>query len=463
MKKSELFFSAALVPVDYGMVLLAGFLAYQLRFYSFITGIRPVFYELAFSGYFKLLLFVPVLFLAIFALTGLYAVKNTRRIIDEMTKIFIAVTASFAFVIVIIFFQREMFSSRFIILIGWVLAVFLVMAGRLIIRIIQHILLRRGVGVNSIVIIGEDQTSDEISKQVYQDQSLGYKIVARYREFNDEIKNELMEKQDITLIDEVIQCDPNLPKNMSMALREFCADHHIVFKYATDLFDVQPTHIEINPIAGIPIIEVKRTQLDGWGKIFKRFFDITISLISLIILSPIFLLASLLIVVDSQGSILFKSPRIGEKGKKFTLYKFRSMIKNAPLLKNELVKMNERSDGPLFKIKNDPRITRVGRFIRKTSIDELPQLINVLLGDMSLVGPRPHEPEEVNRYERWHRKLLTIKPGVTGLAQVSGRSELKFEDEAKLDIYYIENWSPALDIQILVKTPLVVLKGNTAS
>jgi exopolysaccharide biosynthesis polyprenyl glycosylphosphotransferase len=463
MKKSELFFSAVLVPVDYGMILLAGFLAYQLRFYSFVTDIRPVFFELDFSGYFKLIIFVPLLFLMIFSLTGLYSVKNTRRIIDEMAKTFVAVTAGIAFVIVIIFFQRELFSSRFIVLIGWALAVLLVMIGRLVVRIIQHVLLRRGIGVHSIIIIGNDQTTDEISKHVYQDQSLGYKIVARYHEFNDETRKELVEKCSTSFVDEIIQTDPNLPKDMSMSLREFSADNHVVFKYATDLFDVQPTHIEINPIAGIPIIEVKRTQLDGWGKIFKRFFDILFSLLSLIILAPVFLLTSLMIIIDSQGGVFVKLPRIGEKGKKFTLYKFRSMIKNAHLLKGELLKMNERSDGPLFKIKNDPRITRVGRFIRKTSIDELPQFFNVLKGDMSMVGPRPHEPEEVNRYERWHRKLLTIKPGATGLAQVSGRSELKFEDEAKLDIYYIENWTPSIDLQVLLKTPWVVVKGNTAS
>ena len=132
-------------------------------------------------------------------------------------------------------------------------------------------------------------------------------------------------------------------------------------------------------------------------------------------------------------------------------------------MKKSLLDKNERTDGPLFKIRNDPRITRIGRFIRKTSLDELPQFYNVLKGEMSLIGPRPHEPEEVAKYERWQKKLLTIKPGVTGLAQISGRSELKFFDEAKLDIYYIENWSPVLDLQILLKTPLVVLIGRTAS
>jgi len=229
------------------------------------------------------------------------------------------------------------------------------------------------------------------------------------------------------------------------------------------LFEVQPTHLEINTIADIPIIEVKKTRLEGWGRIFKRVFDIIISFVILIIISPLLFFVSLLIVIDSQGGVLVRLERVGEKGKRFKLYKFRSMVKNAQLLKKELVDLNERADGPLFKITNDPRVTRIGRFIRKTSIDELPQLINVFKGEISLVGPRPHEPEEVAKYERWHRKLLAIKPGVTGLAQVSGRSDLEFKDEAKLDIYYIENWSPELDLQILFKTPWVVISGKSAS
>ena len=138
------------------------------------------------------------------------------------------------------------------------------------------------------------------------------------------------------------------------------------------------------------------------------------------------------------------------------------MIDNAHLLKREMTQLNERNDGPLFKMKNDPRVTRVGRFLRRARIDELPQLFNVLKGDMSLVGPRPHEPEEVAKYEKHHKKLLTIKSGMTGMAQVAGSSDLSFEEEVKLDTYYIENWSPALDIKILLKTLVILFKDRSA-
>ena len=174
----------------------------------------------------------------------------------------------------------------------------------------------------------------------------------------------------------------------------------------------------------------------------------------------------LLIKIDSVGPTIVKLKRIGKNGVSFWLYKYRSMIKDAHSfkydkdgkLRPEFSRINTRADGPLFKNEKDTRITRFGRLLRRTSIDELPQLINVFLGEMSLVGPRPHEPEEVERYEMHQRKLLSIKPGMTGLAQVSGRANLTFSEEVKLDLYYIENWSLKTDIQILFKTIGVVLK-----
>ena len=180
------------------------------------------------------------------------------------------------------------------------------------------------------------------------------------------------------------------------------------------------------------------------------------------------LLTAISIKIDSKGPILFSKlengepvKRVGQKGKKFIFYKFRSMYPNTHKLRYEkLSGKNTRKDGPLVKIKNDPRVTSVGKFIRKYSIDELPQLWNVLIGNMSLVGPRPHLPEEVAQYKKHQRFVLTIKPGVTGLPQISGRSDLNFEEEVKLDRYYIENWSTWMDIKIIFKTIFVVLRGH---
>jgi exopolysaccharide biosynthesis polyprenyl glycosylphosphotransferase len=233
---------------------------------------------------------------------------------------------------------------------------------------------------------------------------------------------------------------------------------------------VQRTNIEMNSISGIPLLSLKPTSLDGWGRVVKRIFDIFGAAIGLIILSPVFLITAIAIKLDSKGTIIFKYlddgsrvKRVGEHGKLFNFYKFRSMHPNTHNLRyTELAKLNQREGTPMVKIKNDPRVTRVGKFIRNTSIDELPQLWNVLKGDISLVGPRPHLPEEVAKYDKHHKFVLSIKPGITGLAQISGRSDLDFEREIQLDTYYIENWSIWMDIKIILKTFAVVFAGKAA-
>ena len=210
-----------------------------------------------------------------------------------------------------------------------------------------------------------------------------------------------------------------------------------------------------------PLIEIKKTSLDGWGKIIKREVDILGSFIGLVLLSPLFLIIALIVKADSPGPVFVKLKRVSQE-KEFGLYKFRSMVKNAESLKKELLEYNERKGSPLFKIKHDPRITRVGRILRKTRLDELPQLINVFKGELSLVGPRPHQPDEIAQYEKHHKRVLLIKSGITGLAQISGSSDLSFEKEVKLDTYYIENWSPKQDIYILIKTFLVLFTDRSA-
>lgn len=195
-------------------------------------------------------------------------------------------------------------------------------------------------------------------------------------------------------------------------------------------------------------------------KIIKRIIDIIGSLIGLIILLPFFPFIALAIKLDSKGPALIKLDRVSE-GKIFKVYKFRSMVVGAEKQKKYLLKLNERNDGPFFKIKNDPRITKVGKFLRKFRLDEFPQLINVLKGELSLVGPRPHEPEELFAYPREYRELLTAKTGLTGLSQVSGASSLKFLKELELDNYYLQNQSLWLDIKILFKTLFIFFTDPT--
>lgn len=460
MKKSELAFSALLVPLDYAVLVAAGLLAYYIRFTT-ISDLRPVKEVLALRQYLDVLLVVAAVWIAIFAISGLYSIRSTRRAVDEIAKIFLACSTGILLLIIAIFFQRELFASRFVVLVGWVLAFVFVTLERTVVRAIQHALFSRGIGVHRVVIVGRDDTTNDVVSYLSTHRSLGYHILERFEEATPEMFDALAERVKATRVDEVIQTDPSVPKSDTLRLIDFCNDHHIIFKYAADLFDTKSSNIDIQTLAGVPVIEIRRTPLDGWGKIMKRAFDVVGSAIGLVVLSPLLLLIGVIVKLDSEGPTIVRLERIGEGGKQFSLLKFRSMVKNAEALKEQLVDKNER-DGPLFKMKDDPRVTRVGRFIRKASLDELPQLWNVLRGEMSLVGPRPHEPAEVARYEKHHRMLLSIKPGITGMAQTSGRSDLTFEEEVRLDTYYIENWSLKLDLQILLKTPWVVLTMRSA-
>ncbi|KKW01506.1 MAG: hypothetical protein A2898_02760 [Candidatus Kerfeldbacteria bacterium RIFCSPLOWO2_01_FULL_48_11] len=463
MKKINLIFTALLVPIDYLMIFCAGLGAYYLRVGSFIQEIRPVFFEIDLGEYLTIIAVVGIFFLITFALAGLYSIRRHKGFMHEIGRVFIGCSAALTIIIIVIFFQREFFSSRFIILFGWLFSCVSVMVGRGIIRSIQRILLARGIGLRLVALVGSDPTSEELAGELHKNPSLGFRVAVRYEHFDDDAKKDLHDRVAADRIDDIIVAQRGMPTNEMLPIKECADDYHLGFHYSAGLFEFQSPHIQLETIADVPVVEVLRTRLDGWGKIWKRIFDIVLSFLVMLLLSPIILLVSILIKIDSQGPVIVSLERIGERGKTFKFYKFRSMVKNAHLLKKELLRENDRRDGPLFKIKDDPRVTRVGRLIRKLSLDELPQLWNVFHGDMSLVGPRPHEPEEVQQYERWQRKLLTIKPGMTGLAQISGRSELKFAEEARLDIYYIQNWSIGIDLWILLKTPRVVLSGRTAS
>jgi len=466
LKKSELIFSVILVPLDFLMFIMAALAAYFLRFETF-AALRPIIYEMPFGNFLNIAALTGFIWLAIFALSGLYTIGGTRRILDELAKIFLACSAGLGVIIVLIFFNRELFSSRFIILAAWIFAIIFVSFGRLAVRFIQRALFRRGVGVHRVVIIGEDKSADILVNEFYKNSGLGLKVIKRYKKFDDEVAKELEEICQAVGIDEIIQAQGGATREETLSLIDFCNEHHIVFKYSADIFSVQAAKIDIRDYAGVPVAEIKRTRLEGWGRIYKRIFDIIGSLILIIILSPIMILTAIAIKIDSRGPVFWSklddgSPvqRVGQNGIPFHYFKFRSMKPGMHSLRYTELAEKDFRKGPLVKIKDDPRVTRVGKFIRRFSIDELPEFFLVLTGKMSLVGPRPHLPEEVAKYKKHHKKVLIVKPGITGLAQISGRADLDFEEEVKIDAYYIENWSLKLDLYILFKTPLVVLFGK---
>lgn len=462
MKHSELIFTAVKPPLDYLALIFAALVAYLIRYFGAVQSIRPVAFDLPFKQYFEFSVVIAIFWIIIFAISGLYSTRGTRSFKDELARVFVACSAGLALVLGIMVFSRYLFDSRFIIIATWVLAIIFVSIDRLIIQIVRRIGFKTGLGLRHLVVIGKSDIANQLVKEFKIRPSLGYQVIEHFEEFDSATKIKLTELTNSEAIDEILQVNPNINTRQTSNLIDFVNDKHLDFKYAADLLDTRLSNLEVVTMAGIPIVEVRRTKLDGWWRIFKRIFDIIGSIIFIITFSPIMLVTAIAIKLDSKGHVLFKYQRIGQYGKKFTYFKFRSMLHGSHELRQDpkfiAEQQNLRQGSPMKKFANDPRITRVGKFIRRFSIDELTELFLVLIGKMSLVGPRPHEIEEVEEYQKHHKKLLTIKPGITGLAQVSGRSDLDFEDEVKLDTYYIENWKIGLDIQILLKTPWAVLR-----
>jgi exopolysaccharide biosynthesis polyprenyl glycosylphosphotransferase len=262
-------------------------------------------------------------------------------------------------------------------------------------------------------------------------------------------------------IDEAIITLPWMSRRKILSLMATCENEGVHFRIVTDLFQMSLSRVDIDEINGIPLIGVKEVSISGWNLTIKRGVDIIVASLGLVVLWPLMLLIGLLIKLDSPGPVIFTQTRMGKGGKPFTFYKFRSMKPEAEEELEKLWALNEAS-GPIFKIHDDPRMTGLGRFLRRTSLDELPQIYNVLRGEMSLVGPRPPIPDEVKRYQPWHLRRLEVSPGMTGLWQVSGRSELTFDEMVLLDLFYAENWSLWLDFKIMLRTIPVMLLGTGA-
>jgi exopolysaccharide biosynthesis polyprenyl glycosylphosphotransferase len=259
-------------------------------------------------------------------------------------------------------------------------------------------------------------------------------------------------------VDEVVFIVPRMWLERIQDSIQICETQGIRTHVAADLFNLNIARAKYNDLEGFPLLTFETTFAMEWQLFLKRCIDLFFSFFTLVLLLPLFFIVAILIKLTSKGPVFFKQRRVGINGRIFHLYKFRSMYKDAQDKMMDVMHLNE-MDGPVFKIKDDPRITPLGKFLRKTSIDELPQLYNVLVGHMSLVGPRPPIPAEVNEYELWHRRRLSMRPGLTCLWQISGRNQVDFDEWMKLDMKYLDNWSLWLDFGILVKTIPTVLFG----
>ena len=260
-------------------------------------------------------------------------------------------------------------------------------------------------------------------------------------------------------IDEVLFADVSGYFNAIKEMAEIAMEEGVQVSVAADLFSLEIVKSDISYFGNVPLIHYEPSPADAFPLFVKRFFDVVLSTIAIIVLSPIMIAAAVAIKIDGPGPVLFRQRRVGQNGRIFTLFKFRSMVQKAHSMLPQLMQYNEMS-GPVFKMTNDPRVTKVGHFIRKYSIDELPQLINVWRGDMSLVGPRPPIPSEVSKYRRKQRRRLSMRPGLTCTWQVSGRNKIvDFEEWAKMDLDYIDNWNFWKDLILIIKTIPVVLSG----
>lgn len=337
----------------------------------------------------------------------------------------------------------------------------------------------RGSSMSRLLLIGGPSAIAHLSASLERSRGAGYLPVAAYTpgvfevgEFevesglpilgSDPTTSSIVEAIDLCNADAVavsagVQLHPQTLRHLGWEL----ASRNVGLIMAPALTDIAGPRIHTQQVAGLPLIHVTTPTLEGGQRVAKRLFDIGVSGLLILATAPLMALVAVLVKMDSRGPILFRQERVGMEGKLFGMLKFRSMVPDAESRLAELSSLNEGS-GVLFKIKNDPRVTRVGRILRKYSLDELPQLFNIFAGSMSLVGPRPPLPREVEAYERDVRRRLLVKPGLTGLWQVSGRSNLSWQDSVRLDLYYVENWSLAGDLVIILRTARAVFHSAGA-
>jgi exopolysaccharide biosynthesis polyprenyl glycosylphosphotransferase len=349
----------------------------------------------------------------------------------------------------------------------------LLIAEQFIIRFTLRVARKRRYNYRELLIVGTRRRATEIAQKIMKHEEWGLRIVGFVGKdpgmtgkeilgikvigtLND-IPNLIKEK----VIDEVIF---SIPKSWLGDLEPSiyaCEKVGVKVKLTVNFFNPLIARYYLDDLDGIPLLTFSTTPQKAGQLLIKQIFDTIVSFLLLVLLLPLFLIVAPAIKISSPGPVFFKQRRCGLNRREFTFYKFRSMVADAEKIKTQLEKFNE-ADGPVFKIKNDPRITPIGKFIRKASIDELPQLFNVLKGDMSLVGPRPPLPSEVKKYERQQQRRLSMKPGITCSWQISGRSKVDFNTWMKMDLEYIDNWSLGLDFKILLKTIPAVLFGKGA-
>lgn len=474
MRRSEIIYTAILVPIDFCALLLAFYFSYLLRQkvgldldlfgqlaeifqYDKIAILPPM------ASYLNYSLLLSLLMLLGFGFLGLYKIRPALLGFRELPKIIYAVSAGISVFILISFFSKIILLPRLVILFFWLLAVIFVGFGRLLVRLIQRNLFRFGIGVCQVAVLGDSGLASDLVSQIKKMKMAGLAFYQQYKKNDlEKILIDLSKKR----IDQILIADHRCGDEILHEIREAAIDSHTRFTYIPSIFDLAAARTEMADFLGLPLIEIKPTPLDGWGRVEKRIFDLVLAFFAIIIFSPLMFLVACLIRLSGPGPIFFKQRRVGLGGKIINIYKFRTLrwqwhdptVVNG---KSGLERFQEylashsqaaREWQESQKLKDDPRVSAFGRFLRQTNIDELPQFFNILFGDLSLVGPRPIIESEIEKFGQNAGRIFSVRPGLTGLWQVSGRNEISYEDRVKLNVFYVENWNFWLDLAIVIKT-----------
>lgn len=451
-----------------------------------------------FAPYIGVLFFAIPVRLIMLLYQRVYRLNGAFSYTAEAFKIFKAVTVGSLLIITVTFFFRGGYAfrdfsySRGVFVLDFFLALISFAAFHFAVRYTQTVIRRHDINLIPTLIVGSGTEADQTIKELAERRDLGYRVVGIVRDDEGVSKSDAennLESNGVPIvgnldalssvirrlaIQEVIITDNRIPSEKIFdAMMQIGRKQRVEFRFAPSLFNVLPQKTEVEQIGILPMVRLFREPLSDAQRFLKRTSDIFISTAALIVLSPVWLLISILIKLDSPGAILFKQERVGMDGRVFLCYKFRTMRSDADeTVHREAYRKNiegliEANAGdekkPVFgKVKNDVRVTKIGKYLRRSSLDELPQFLNALRGEMSVVGARPPIPYEVEEYELKHRRRLDMKPGITGLWQVSGRNRLTFEEMVKIDLFYIENWSLWLDIKIILLTIPAVFRGDGA-
>lgn len=413
----------------------------------------------------------------IFTMLGLYASRRLSNRWRETIDV-VKATCLGTFVVLAgaIIFHVQLVTPFFVV-VFWLVSTCATVFGRLMLRVVLASVRRRGRNLRDIVIVGTNCRAVEFAQRLASRPELGCRItgfvdqdwhgMAAFRRSGYALASDIGNFPQFlrnSVVDEVVIALPfRSMHEQASRIAALCEQQGVTMRIMTNIFDLRIAHSSTEDLEGDSIITHYTGRVEGWPVFVKRIVDLTVSAILLIVLSPLLLAVGILIRLTSPGPILFSQKRLGLNKRLFELYKFRTMVVDAEKRMREIEHLNEVS-GPVFKIKNDPRITPIGTFLRRTSIDELPQLINVLKGQMSLVGPRPLPIRDYGGFsEDWQRRRFSVKPGITCLWQIRGRSSIPFEKWMELDLQYIDQWSLWLDLRILMQTIPAVLKGSGAA